>query len=40
MRFSVCLRLTRSFGFFWGTLLMPYASSIVGWRGSFGYRSF
>ena len=40
MRFSVCLRLTRSLGFFWGTTFVPYSAPLAGFRGSAGYRVF
>lgn len=40
MRFSVCLRLIRSMGFFWGNLFVPYSYPLGGWRGAPGYRFF
>lgn len=40
MRFSACLRLARSLGFFWGTTFISYGALVAGYRGSTGYRGF
>lgn len=40
MRFSACLRLARSLGFFWGTTFIAYGTLLAGRKGSMGYRKF
>ena len=39
MRFSTCLRLVRSTGFFWGTSFNFYRAPFAGYRGAVGYRA-
>lgn len=40
MRFSTCLRLVRSTGFFWGTSFHLYRTPFAGHRGATGYRTY
>ncbi len=38
MRFSLCLRLVQSVGFFWGTKFILYTKPFLGFKGSVGFR--
>lgn len=38
MRFSVCLRLVQSVGFFWGSLFIPYNLVFMGYKHSVGFK--